>query len=131
MEEQKYRTLSLQSLLWRQTRCKNLVRVSTNHILSNLFLLIRSNKTGCNSYMLVGHYFVYTKQPTYAFSLTSPSSKKTIKKGQISNDSECQISKCALSVAGRGCAKVSATASCNIGSDLGDAEEWYGEDKML
>lgn len=49
----------------------------------------------------------------------------------MSKDHEHQLSKCVLSVAGSGRAKVSPTASCHIGSDLGDAEERYAESKML
>lgn len=49
----------------------------------------------------------------------------------MSKDHEHQLSKCVLSVAGSGRAKVSTTASCHIGSDPGDAEPWYVEDKML
>lgn len=49
----------------------------------------------------------------------------------MSKDREHRLSKCVLSVAGSGRAKVSRTASCHIGSDLEDAEEWYVEDEML
>lgn len=49
----------------------------------------------------------------------------------MSKDDEHQLSKCVLSVAGSSRAKVSTTASCHIGSDLGDAKEWCMEDNML
>ena len=49
----------------------------------------------------------------------------------MSKDREHQLSKCVLPVAGSGRGKVSTTASCHIGSELGDAEEWYVENKML